>query len=225
MVFEIKDAERLVSALSNVFEFVDPIIHGYGTINVKKTVHCFDGEVIRPQTLLIELNEELTLCTMKTYELTENGIPYDIIPLSTKRGLFTFDDLVTCVMNDESLLGFIDVSEVMKAIKAKDDGRKEKAAVKGVNANENQIDAREIIEHLSSVLPEKYVVPNNKLANTLTKGIIDIGKITLEESRRGAKNTIETTCILTYEGENVHLTGRQPFTEYDRNVYNAISSL
>ena len=90
---------------------------------------------------------------------------------------------------------------------------------------ENPTDAQEIIEHLTSVLPEKYVVPNNKLANTMTRGIIDIGRITLEESRRGAKKLVETTCILTYEGDNVHLSGRQPFTEYDRNVYNAVSSL
>ena len=90
---------------------------------------------------------------------------------------------------------------------------------------ENPADAQEIIEHLSSVLPEKYVIPNNKLANTMTRGIVDIGKITLEESKKGAKKLIETTCILTYADDNVKLTGRQPFTEYDRNVYNAVSSL
>lgn len=99
------------------------------------------------------------------------------------------------------------------------------AALEAFIADENPADAQEIIEHLTSVLPEKYVVPNNKLANTMTKGIIDIGKITLEESRRDAKKLVETTCILTYAGDNVHLSGRQPFTEYDRNVYNAVSSL
>lgn len=99
------------------------------------------------------------------------------------------------------------------------------AALEAFIAAENPADAQEIIEHLTSVLPEKYVVPNNKLANTMTRGIIDIGRITLEESRRGAKKIVETTCILTYEGDNVHLSGRQPFTEYDRNVYNAVSSL
>ena len=78
---------------------------------------------------------------------------------------------------------------------------------------------------LNSILPKNHVIPNNKLANIMTRGIIDIDKITLEESRRGAKKPIETTCILTYEGDKVHLSGRQPFTEYDRNVYNAVSSL
>lgn len=90
---------------------------------------------------------------------------------------------------------------------------------------ENPTNTQEIIERLTSVLSEKYIMPNNKLANVMTKGIIDIGKVTLEESRRGAKKSIETSCTLTYEGDNVHLSGRQPFTEYDRNVYDAVSSL
>ena len=81
------------------------------------------------------------------------------------------------------------------------------------------------IDRLSSVLPQKYVMPNNKLANTLTKDIVNVGEITLEVSRAGAKKLIETSCILTYEGDNVKLSGRQPYTEYDRNVYNAVSSL
>ena len=81
------------------------------------------------------------------------------------------------------------------------------------------------IEQLKSVLPKKHVMPNNKLANVMTMGIIDIGEITLEESKKGAKKRIETTCVLTYEGDKIKLTGRQSFTEYDRNVYNAVASL
>ncbi len=105
------------------------------------------------------------------------------------------------------------------------DGNEWTKALEDFIVAENPADAQEIIEHLSSVLPEKYVIPNNKLANTMTKDIIDIGRITLEESKKGAKKLVETTCILTYEGDNVHLSGRQPFTEYDRNVYDAVSSL
>lgn len=85
--------------------------------------------------------------------------------------------------------------------------------------------AEEIIESLSSKLPESFTMPNNKLANTMTKDIIDIGEITLEVSRKGKKHPIETTCILTYEGDAVTLSGRQSYTEYDRNVYNAVCSL
>lgn len=90
---------------------------------------------------------------------------------------------------------------------------------------ENPQDAQSTIEHLKSVLPEKFVMPNNKLAN-MAKGLVDAGAFNLIVSRKGAKKRIETACLLTYEGdENVKLSGKQSFTEYDRNVYNAVSSL
>ena len=91
---------------------------------------------------------------------------------------------------------------------------------------ENPPDAQEIIEQLSSVLPKKYVVPNNKLANTMTNDVIDIGKFVMDVSKANARKHIETACILTDENDSgVRLSGRQRFTEYDRNVYNAVSSL
>lgn len=90
---------------------------------------------------------------------------------------------------------------------------------------ENPADAQEVMENLTSLLPSKYVMPNNKLANVMTKGIIDNAEFILEESRKGSKKVIETSCILTYEGDDVHLSGRQKFTDYDRSVYNGVASL
>jgi len=82
---------------------------------------------------------------------------------------------------------------------------------------------------LSSKIPHKHVMPNNKLTNTLTTNtladsIIDAGSYELEVIGKGTK-AITAVCILTYEGDNVKLSGRQPFMEYDRNVYNAVTSL
>ncbi len=85
-------------------------------------------------------------------------------------------------------------------------------------------EAQELIEHLNSVVPDKHVIPNNKLANTLTR-IPTGADVSLEVSKIGAKKLTETKVILSEEGENVQLSGRRPFTEYDRNVYNAVSSL
>ena len=85
--------------------------------------------------------------------------------------------------------------------------------------------AEEIIESLSSKVPESFTIANNKLANTMTKDIIDIGEITLEVSRKGKRHPMTATCILNYEGDAVTLSGRQSYTEYDRNVYNAVCSL
>lgn len=73
-------------------------------------------------------------------------------------------------------------------------------------------------------IPEKHVIPNNKLANSLTKDIINAGTIDLIVSGKG-KNEITSRCVLSYEGENIKLSSRQPFTEYDRQVADAVTSL
>lgn len=85
--------------------------------------------------------------------------------------------------------------------------------------------AKDILPRLLSVFPEKHIIPNTKLSNTLTKDIIDAGTVAITVSKAGAPEPVDTTCILTYESENVKLSGRQKFTEFDRNVYNAVTSL
>ena len=81
-----------------------------------------------------------------------------------------------------------------------------------------------VLPQLTSIIPQKHLIPNNKLANSLTKDIIDAGAIDLVVSGRG-KSEITTRCVLSYEGENVTLSSRQPFTEYDRQVADAVTSL
>ena len=97
------------------------------------------------------------------------------------------------------------------------------AAIKSPNI-ELADEVRAALPQLSSIIPQKHVMPNNKLANSLTKDIIDAGAIDLVVSGRG-KTEITTRCILSYEGDNVKLSGRQPCTEYDRNVADAVTSL
>lgn len=74
---------------------------------------------------------------------------------------------------------------------------------------------------LTSIVPHKHVIPNNKLANTLRE-IIDAGATDLLVDD---KKTITTRCVVAYEGDNVKLSSRQPFTEYDRSVADAVTSL
>jgi len=85
--------------------------------------------------------------------------------------------------------------------------------------------ATELLPRLLSVFPKKHIIPNTKLSNTLTKDIVDAGEVALTVSKAGAPERVETSCILTYESENVKLSGRRQFTEFDRNVYNAVTSL
>lgn len=81
------------------------------------------------------------------------------------------------------------------------------------------------LPRLQSIVPKKHLVPNSRLANTLTEGIIDTGRRAIGVSDPKAKVQVDILCDLVYEGDNVKLSGRQPFTEYDRNVYNAVTSL
>ena len=57
----------------------------------------------------------------------------------------------------------------------------------------------------------------------LAKDIIGGGLIELDVGRK--KDDILTRCILNYEGDNVKLTSRRSFTEYDRQVADAVTSL
>jgi len=96
--------------------------------------------------------------------------------------------------------------------------------------NPNPARAQETLERLNAlaIVPKRMIAPNHKLVNSLTRATRtpeDVIEIVLDVSRRGAKNRVTATCILSYEGENVKISGRQPFTEYDRNVYNAVVSL
>lgn len=85
--------------------------------------------------------------------------------------------------------------------------------------------ALQALPRLQSIIPKKHLIPNSRLANALTDGIIDAGRQALSVSTPTAKSQIDIICDLVYEGDNLKLSGRQPFTEYDRNVYNAVASL
>jgi hypothetical protein len=82
---------------------------------------------------------------------------------------------------------------------------------------------KQVLPHLQSIVPQKHLIPNNKLANKVND-VLQLGEADLIVLRQGKKD-ITTKCILNYEGENVKITGRRPFTEYDRNVADAVASL
>lgn len=92
------------------------------------------------------------------------------------------------------------------------------------NAQTLQDEVLNALPKLQSLVPQKHLIPNNKLANSLTKDIIGAGIIELDVSGKKEPELL-TRCILNYEGDNVKLSSRQPFTEYDRNVADAVTSL
>ena len=102
-------------------------------------------------------------------------------------------------------------------------------ALKAFITQDNPTEAERIIENLSSVIPEMHVIPNNKLTNVLTRipgsAIASGRKVDIEVSAKGAKKSVKSNVMLQYEGSNVELVGRRPITEFDRSVYNAVTSL
>lgn len=81
------------------------------------------------------------------------------------------------------------------------------------------------IEILKSVIPKTFSISNNKLSNEMTRDIVNKGEIPLAVINVGNKNEIFTYNSLTYEGENISITGRYEFTAYDRTIHNAVCSL
>lgn len=77
---------------------------------------------------------------------------------------------------------------------------------------------------LHSIGVDKLVLPNTSLTNAMTSGIVD-GIQHLFRIGGSAKKPINMACILTYEGDDVTLNGRQPFDDFDSNVFDAICTL
>jgi len=78
---------------------------------------------------------------------------------------------------------------------------------------------------LQSILPNIHVKPNNKLANKITDGLLDIGEFQLIVSGKKAEKEIRTTVKLAYENSNINLSSNIKFTPYDRVVQDAVATL
>ena len=130
----------------------------------------------------------------------------------TTGGEVSLFDLINLAMNDADAIPLIDMERAKRA--AEEISRFfEKGARTAAAIGQPS---------LISIVPQKYYMPNNKLAKQMTQDIVGNGVTGL--SIAGEKKKI-TKCILTYEGENVRLSGQKAFTEFDRNIYNGIVSL
>lgn len=92
---------------------------------------------------------------------------------------------------------------------------------------QNQLNKMDIEElpMLQSLIIQKHVIPNNKLANMMTRDVVEDGPFELTNVAGRGKGAAKVRCIVTYEGDNVEILGKHPFTEYDRQVFNAVCSL
>ena len=82
-----------------------------------------------------------------------------------------------------------------------------------------------VLEILKSIIPKIHIKPNNKLANKITKDIVDEGEFGLVISGKKAKKEVLTKVMLYYDENKVTLSGREKFMPYDREVYDSVVSL
>lgn len=78
-------------------------------------------------------------------------------------------------------------------------------------------------DNLRTIGLEKFIMPNNKLSNVLAKKDIYNQNASLV-TFSGRSKEITTSCLIEYDTENVVFESVRPFTEYDRAVYNAVTS-
>lgn len=82
----------------------------------------------------------------------------------------------------------------------------------------------QLIEQLDAILPKKYIMPNNKLANEMPKGSIDYGDQV--ELKVNGRKPVFTQVSINYDDDNIQIYEKDKrFTAYDRSVHNAICSL
>lgn len=86
----------------------------------------------------------------------------------------------------------------------------------------------ESLDHLQSLIPDKFVLPRDKISNNLTSEPLDgVAGQALVIKQRGKMKPVYTRYVLTYEGDNVKLSGRASnnYTSYDRAIQDAITTL
>lgn len=81
-------------------------------------------------------------------------------------------------------------------------------------------------EILNSVMPTKYIIPNNRLINKMAKDQICYNEPFDLEVHGTGKREVLTRVSLNYDDENIEIPNKDKrFTPYDRSVHNAVVSI
>lgn len=83
----------------------------------------------------------------------------------------------------------------------------------------------EKLEILRSIIPKTSIINNSKLAQEIIVNFVGEGDIPIRVSGAKAKKDFNIIASMAIEGPNLKITGRQPYTAYDRAVLNGICSL
>nr|CRY93950.1 hypothetical protein [uncultured prokaryote] len=137
-----------------------------------------------------------------------------------KKTEFIITDLITII----SVLEAMDDSEFEDYKKFNTHTKKEhEEFMKFIKKIEKQ--KNNILPILQSKLPEWHTMPIQKLASELQHDLINTGAVDLIVAGKGKKNEITSYVMATYEQPDaITMTGK-PYTEFDRQVQDAVSSL
>ena len=95
-----------------------------------------------------------------------------------------------------------------------------------INIKSSSIEGKEEIELLNSIIPQNYIIPNNKLINKMVKGEAPYNEEFDLRINKEAKKKIITKVSLNYDDSNIQIYDKdRRFTPYDRTVHNAVCSL
>lgn len=82
------------------------------------------------------------------------------------------------------------------------------------------------IELLDSIIPQLYIMPNNKLANELPKSNVPYNEPFNLKVYNDKENQVLNPTFINYDDANIQIAEKDKrFTEYDRCVHNAVCSI
>ena len=145
-------------------------------------------------------------------EMAEEIFPVDLPTLPTE----VFNEFIETLIIEKPEF------KNMSLIELKDDPKFQQALKEYLANNPH---TQSVIGILKSIIPEKHIKPNNKLANKITKDIVDKGKFDLVVSGKKAKKEVLTKVMLYYDENKIKLSGREKFMPYDREVHDGVVSL
>jgi hypothetical protein len=150
--------------------------------------------------------------TINGIEISEELFPTNIPSLPTE----IFNKFIESLITENPEL------KKLSLIELKDNPKFQQALQEYLIKNTTSTSALDI---LKSIIPKNHIKPNNKLANKMTKNIVDEGEFDLVVSGKKAKKEVLTKVMLYYDENKVKLSGREKFMPYDREVYDGIVSL
>ena len=145
-------------------------------------------------------------------EIPEELFPTDLPTLPTE----IFNEFIETLITEKPEF------KNMSLIELKDDPKFQQSLKEYLAKNPH---TQFVVRRLKSIIPENHIKPNNKLANKITKDIVDEGEFNLVVSGKKAKQEVLTKVMLYYDENKIKLSGREKFMPYDREVYDGVVSL